>query len=201
MQLRGLLSNSIEAFVDFFEKYEDIPPEAPETLHAEDVRLPHVSLCHRHRATPHVTGRLAASLRHQDAGGGRGLQVCSVPACDDQIRSRWLSVNYFSHAEVFNRSGRVFWGSNLIAFYCTTGIVDHFVSMMNTIPRIESEMGKSSGTVSPIACGQLLIISCSALKVLYIHHLILAITGTPFDGRLYRGGGGGLVKSPRPSYP
>ena len=27
------------------------------------------------------------------------------------------------------------------------GIVDHFVSMMNTIPRIEGEIGKSSGAV------------------------------------------------------
>ena len=27
------------------------------------------------------------------------------------------------------------------------GIIDHFVSMMNTIPRIEGEIGKSSGGV------------------------------------------------------
>lgn len=33
-------------------------------------------------------------------------------------------------------------------FALLKGIIDHFVLMMNTIPRIESELGKSNNTVS-----------------------------------------------------
>jgi hypothetical protein len=120
-QLRGLLQSSVAAYVDFFEQVPSPAMTAP----------------------PDPCARLSAtltSLARPQFAKEEHLDASTIDVLSENVERRPL----FVVRMVVEGEGFKFAPSTQGVVKSALSIIDHFVAMMNTIPRIEGEMGKGS---------------------------------------------------------